>query len=118
MTADQLVRVAPFHSEPMARLWEQTLRQEGIPCMARPLGAGPGVLGPTSAMPYGLYVDAANAEQARYLLGRSAEMFPEDTGTSYWSLWSWPPLARAIAFFFLLIFLGAVVVELYLAIAR
>jgi hypothetical protein len=116
MTTDRLVRVATFNGEPMARLWEQTLREEGIPCVARVLGAGPGALGQVSSLAYGLYVDAADEDQARYLLGSSADLPVEEAGPS-WSLMSWPPLGRVIAFFFLLIFLGSLIVSLYQSVA-
>ena len=97
MTTGCLVRVATFHGEPLARLWEQTLREEDIPCVARVLGAGPGALGQVSSMSYALYVDAGDEERARYLLGSSADVPQEEPTAPSWSLWSWPPLARAIA---------------------
>lgn len=62
------VRLTVVRSEPLARLAEQRLRQEGINCMVRALGAGPGGWGTAADLPYGLYVKQADEMRARQLL--------------------------------------------------
>ena len=42
---EKQVRLTAFDNEPMARLAEQRLGQIGIPCLIRPLRAGPGLWG-------------------------------------------------------------------------
>ncbi len=40
----------------MARLWQQRLQEEGIPCVVKSLGAGYGAWGGNTSMPHALYV--------------------------------------------------------------
>ena len=62
------VRIAVFDAEPMARLWEQRLRQDEIPCLVKSLGAGSGAWGGSSFVPCGLYVLAPDRDRASDLL--------------------------------------------------
>ena len=62
------VRLTVFNNEPMARLAEQRLRQEGIPCFARSLAAGSHVWGSAYDSPHGLYVYRADEMRAREVL--------------------------------------------------
>lgn len=62
------VRLTVVQNEPMARLAEQRLRQEGIRCYVRPLGAGPGGWGTAVDLPFGLYVKQADEMAARQVL--------------------------------------------------
>ena len=58
------VRVATFDNEPLARLWQQRLQQEGVPCVLKSLGAGSGAWGGNSFVPHGLYVFSRDRQRA------------------------------------------------------
>ncbi|MBI4234084.1 MAG: DUF2007 domain-containing protein [Chloroflexi bacterium] len=68
------VRIAVFQGEPLARLAEQRLLAEGIPCVVRSQGVGPGGWGPAANLPYAIYVPRSNEDRARELL----EVLPPD----------------------------------------
>ena len=108
MSDDKLERIATFENEPLARLWENTLREEGIPSLARSLGAGPGAWGQVSSLPYGLYVPAGDARRAREVMGadfgaweemddESLELEPAPLNAA-----SWLPTGRLPGLFLLL----------------
>jgi hypothetical protein len=63
------VRLRVFDNEPLARLAEQRLRQEGIPCWISSLGVGPGATGSAYYQPQALYVQQADEPLAREVLG-------------------------------------------------
>ena len=63
------VRLIVYDNEPMARLAEQRLLEQSIPCMIRSLGAGPGGWGVATNLPHGLYVKASDEMLAREVLG-------------------------------------------------
>ena len=65
---EKQVRVSVFSNEPMARLAEQLLRQEGIPCLTRSLQGGPGLWGSAYNLPHGLYVYESDEMRAREAL--------------------------------------------------
>ena len=83
------VRIATFDNEPLARLSQQRLQEEGIPCVLKSLGAGSGAWGGNSFVPHGLYVFSRDREKAlgvingtdsqEYLVDSGAVV--EDTGT-------------------------------------
>ena len=58
------VRVATFDNEPLARLWQQRLQAEDIPCVLKSLGAGSGAWGGNSYVPHGLYVFSRDRQKA------------------------------------------------------
>ena len=62
------IKLTVMASEPLARLAEQRLHHEGIRCMVRTLGAGPGGWGTAANLPYGLYVKEADEMRARQVL--------------------------------------------------
>ena len=62
------VRLTVFGNEALARLAEQRLSQERIPCVVRSLGAGPGGWGVATNLPHALYVLAEEEMLARQLL--------------------------------------------------
>ncbi len=70
----QQVRLTVFDNEPTARLAEQRLGQEGIPCVTRSLGGGPGLWGSAYNLPHGLYVYQVDEMRAREVL----ELTPEE----------------------------------------
>ncbi len=62
------IQITVFENEPMARLAEQRLRLESIPCLVRCLGAGPGGLGVADNLPHALYVNSRDEMGARLVL--------------------------------------------------
>ena len=58
-----------FQGEPLARLAAQRLTEEGIPCMVRPLGVGPGGWGMAANLPHALHVRSSDEDRARGVLG-------------------------------------------------
>jgi hypothetical protein len=75
------VRLTIFDNEPLARLAEQRLQQEGIPCMVRSLQGGPGVWGSTFNLPHGLYVYQSDEMRARDVLDLPPQEIIEREGT-------------------------------------
>ena len=70
-------RVWVFNGEPLARLWEDRLRQEGVPSVVKPMGLG-ATYGSPMSMPYGLYV--RNGDASRVLEMLRAEGGDESAG--------------------------------------
>ncbi len=62
------VRLTGFDNEPMARLAEQRLREEGIPCFTRSLRGGPGLWGSAYNLPHDISVFEADEARAREVL--------------------------------------------------
>ena len=62
------VRLATFENEPLARLAEQRLRDQGIPCLSRSLGGGPGLWGSSFNIPHEVLVYGSDVTRARDLL--------------------------------------------------
>ncbi len=62
------VRLATFENEPLARLAEQRLRDQGIPCLSRALGGGPGLWGSSFNIPHEVLVYGSDVTRARDLL--------------------------------------------------
>jgi hypothetical protein len=62
------VRLTTFNNEPLARLAEQRLQQEGIPCLVRSLQGGPGLWGSAYNLPHSLYVYQSDEMRAREVL--------------------------------------------------
>ncbi len=58
------VRVATFDNEPLARLCQQRLQAEGVPCILKSLGVGSGAWGGSSFVPHGLYVFSRDRQKA------------------------------------------------------
>jgi hypothetical protein len=68
---DRLERIADLLSEPEARMWQDVLRQEGIPCIVKSLTAGaePGY----SLNDFSLWTKVNDAEAARAIVLGDAE---------------------------------------------
>ena len=66
--AKRQVRLTIFENEPLARLAEQRLNQESIPCLVRCLGAGAGGLGVATNLPHAIYVNSDDEMGARLVL--------------------------------------------------
>ena len=65
---EKQVRLTVFDNEPMARLAEQRLRQQGIPSIIRSLRGGPGLWGSAYNLPHDLYVFESDETAAREVL--------------------------------------------------
>lgn len=62
------IKLTILENEPLARLAEQRLRQENIPCVVRSLGVGPGGWGVATNLPHAIYVKASDEMSARDVL--------------------------------------------------
>ncbi len=62
------VRLTGFNNEPMAKLAEQILRDEGIPCYTRSLHGGPGLWGSAYNLPHDISVYEEDEVRAREIL--------------------------------------------------
>ena len=62
------VMLTVFTNEPMARLAEQRLQQENIPCVVRSLGPGAGIGIGVMNLPHALYVKGSDEMRARDIL--------------------------------------------------
>ena len=95
------VQLTVFDNEPEARMAEQRLFQEGIPCVTKSLGGGPGLWGTAYNLPHGVYVYQEDATRARELLGLDADALTSGEGSSRGSElrtgWGWVALVIVIA---------------------
>ncbi len=95
------IQLTVFDNEPEARMAEQRLFQEGIPCVTKSLGGGPGLWGTAYNLPHGVYVYEEDATQARELLGLDAEDVTLGDGSARGSegrtSWGWVALVIIIA---------------------
>ena len=73
LSGQKQIQLTVFDNEPEARMAEQRLFQEGIPCVTKSLGGGPGLWGTAYNLPHGVYVYEEDAMQARELLGLDAD---------------------------------------------
>ena len=100
-TSQKQVQLTVFNNEPEARMAEQRLFQEGIPCVTKSLGGGPGLWGTAYTLPHGVYVYEEDAAQARELLGLDVDGVAPDDGSSRESelrtSWGWVALVIVIA---------------------
>ncbi len=62
------VSLRVFDNEPTARMAEQRLQMEGIPCLARSLRGGPGLWGTAYNLPHDLLVYEGDEDRAREVL--------------------------------------------------
>ena len=69
-----------FEGEPLARLAEQRLKQEEIPCVVRSLGAGPGGWGAATNLPHAIYVKGNDEMRARQVLDLEPSEIAEREG--------------------------------------
>ena len=95
------VQLTVFDNEPEARMAEKRLFQEGIPCVTKSLGGGPGLWGTAYNLPHGVYVYQEDATRARELLGLDADALTSGEGSSRGSElrtgWGWVALVIVIA---------------------
>ena len=63
--ARKQVRLRVYDNEPTARMAEQRLQLEGIPCLVRSLRGGPGLWGTANNLPHDLLVYEGDEARAR-----------------------------------------------------
>ena len=81
MSDTEQVKLTTFESEPLARLSQQRLQEEGIPSVVRSLGVGSGAWGGNVFMPHGLYVMSRDRHRAIGVLeGTDSPEYLLDTG--------------------------------------
>ena len=66
--ARKQVSLRVYDNEPTARMAEQRLQQEGIPCLVRSLRGGPGLWGTAYNLPHDLLVYEGDEARARDIL--------------------------------------------------
>ena len=66
--ARKQVRLRVYDNEPTARMAEQRLQLEGIPCLVRSLRGGPGLWGTAYNLPHDLLVYEGEEARARDIL--------------------------------------------------
>ena len=95
------VQLTVFDNEPEARMAEQQLFQEGIPCVTKSLGGGPGLWGTAYNLPHGVFVFEEDETKAREILGLDGDgVIPGDGsagGSEHRNSWGWVALAIVIA---------------------
>ncbi|MDP2727269.1 MAG: DUF2007 domain-containing protein [Dehalococcoidia bacterium] len=66
---EHLVKIATAANEPLAHMWAEDLENQGIPCLAKPVG-GPGITGVWAAavFEHELWVRASQAAEAVNIL--------------------------------------------------
>ena len=101
ISGQKQIQLTVFDNEPEARMAEQRLFQEGIPCVTKSLGGGPGLWGTAYNLPHGVYVHEEDATQARELLGLDADGATPGEGSSRESglrtAWGWVALVIVVA---------------------
>ncbi len=65
---DDLTHLISAPNEPIARMWEQILLDEGIPVLVRPGGPGAGGWGSVATFEHDLYVLPHDLERARRVM--------------------------------------------------
>lgn len=80
---ETLVLIATVANEPMARMWAESLENEGIPCLVKTTG-GPGIAGVWAGpiVEHELWVKRSQAEAAEALLedlsGPEEDLSPDE----------------------------------------
>ena len=76
------IRLTVFENEPLARMAEQRLKQEGIHCLVRSLGSGPGGWGMATNLPHAIYVMETDHVRACDVLDLAPAEIAERDGLS------------------------------------
>lgn len=69
---DDLAFLISAPNEPIARMWEDILRDEGIPVLVRPGGPGAGGWGSVATFEHDLYVRPDDLARARQVMDDDA----------------------------------------------
>jgi hypothetical protein len=70
--SDDLAFLMTAPNEPMAKFWEDVLRDEGIPALVRPGGPGAGGWGSVATFAHDLYVRERDLSRAREIVADDA----------------------------------------------
>jgi len=65
---DDIALLTTAPNEPIARMWEQMLVDEGIPALVKPEGPGTGGWGSVAVSAHELYVRRSDLERAREIM--------------------------------------------------
>lgn len=65
---ERVVYLATAPNEPIARMWEQVLQDEGIRTLVQPLGTGIGGWGSAATLEHELAVRASDVDRARLII--------------------------------------------------
>jgi Putative prokaryotic signal transducing protein len=77
MTSDDIRYLMTAPNEPIARLWEQILREAGIPALVRPGGPGAGAWGSVATFEHGIFVRERDLARAREIVEAEGGDVPE-----------------------------------------
>ncbi|MEA2523026.1 MAG: hypothetical protein QOF73_253 [Thermomicrobiales bacterium] len=77
---DPVVYLATMPNEPLAQMWAETLRQNGIGVMVKALGPGFGAWGSSFTFEHALYVLASKLRPALLMLEDLSGPVDEDSG--------------------------------------
>ena len=102
--ARKQVSLRVYDNEPTVRMAEQRLQLEGIPCLVRSLGGGPGLWGTAYNLPHDLLVYEGDEARARDILKivpreeREGEQLSEERGVQRSQLMpQWMVIATIVA---------------------
>ncbi len=71
--AEREIAIATFETETEALMWAELLKNEGIPSVLVPLGAGVAAFGPSVWRPFELRVRESDVDRARRILPTRAD---------------------------------------------
>jgi hypothetical protein len=71
---DEIVYLITAPNEPIARLWEQMLREAGIPALVQPEGPGMGGWGSAALLEHDLFVRETDLERARRIVASDSDV--------------------------------------------
>ncbi len=74
--SDDIAFLMTAPNEPMARFWEDVLRDAGIPVLIRPGGPGVGAWGSVATFAHDLYVRKDQLTRAREIVAEDAGVEP------------------------------------------
>ena len=83
----RLVRLARVGTEPLAEMWAEVLRHEGINCLLKSEGPGAGALATGALLEYSIWVLESEADRARETLAA----FWESDGSADGDTDPWAP---------------------------
>ena len=72
--SDDIAFLMTAPNEPMARFWEDVLRDAGIPVLVRPTGPGAGGWGSVATFAHDLYVREDDLTRAREIATEDADV--------------------------------------------
>jgi hypothetical protein len=75
--SDRLAYLITAPNEPIALMWEEMLREAGIPALVRPGGPGAGAWGSVATFEHDLYVREEDVERARLIVADEGDALDE-----------------------------------------